>query len=85
MANEKDFEFSDDEFDEWEDENESEEKKNKKEKKPKERVQLPIFLELVYSFALIFTILLALVVAGMSLSVPPLQFYQLAFCYVSSV
>ncbi|MAT42948.1 MAG: hypothetical protein CL609_11440 [Anaerolineaceae bacterium] len=66
MANEKDFEFSDDEFDEWEDENESEEKKNKKEKKPKERVQLPIFLELVYSFALIFTILLALVVAGMS-------------------
>lgn len=66
MAKEKDFEYSDDEFDEMEDENESEEKKNKKEKKTKEKVQLPIFLELVYSFALIFTILFALVVAGMS-------------------
>ncbi len=64
MAKEKEFEFSEDEFDELEEENESEEKKNKKGKNSK--VQLPIFLELVYSFALIFTILLALVVAGMS-------------------
>ncbi len=66
MAKEKESQFSEDEFEDMDDENESDEQSVKKENKPKETIQLPVFLELVYSFALIFTILIALMVAGMS-------------------
>lgn len=63
MAKDQFDEFEDEEFDEFDDE--IEEKPKKKEKKA-DKVQLPLMLELVYSFSLIFTIVLAFVVAVLS-------------------
>ncbi len=63
MAKEK-IEDYDDEFDELDDL--EEEKPKKKKEKKTQTVQLPVMLELVYSFSLIFTIVMSITVGVIS-------------------